>query len=136
MNLRPIAAATVLSAAFALAGCQSIANMTGTTNSAGADALSAAQTGVKVYADVYQPAVLAYGGLAPCGSPTATIICKDDALFQTLKRSDATLTKMIVDAKPVLDGSATDTGTTISVLMQAVSDAEVNIAASGALKGK
>lgn len=105
-------------------------------NATTADAKQAVQVALTTYADVYQPAVIAYGKLPACPNPTPSgSICHSVALYAKLAAADAAVTKSIVAAQAVLEGTATDTGQLLNALT-AIQNAEVSIASSGALTGK
>lgn len=108
----------------ALGGC--------VTDSVSQDAIGAAQATITAYADIYQPAVLAYGRLPVC--PQA-VLCHDAATFGKLKAIDAAVTQSITAAQSVLEGKTADSGQ-ISAALTAIQSAEATIASSGVMSGK
>lgn len=110
-----------------LCGCQAIQGSIG--DNATKDAMKAAQVAITTYADIYQPAVIAYGQLPEC--PAATF-CRETAIFNKLKGADLAVTTSIVAAQEVLEGKAKDTGQ-ITAAILAIGAAEQAIAASGAM---
>lgn len=122
MKLIRLAAAAAL---LALAACST---PTGGISSPGV--LKATQVALTTYADVYQPAVLAYGHLPTC---PAAAICKDNAVLAKLKAADLAVTNTLVAARPILNGTLPDKGQLTDALV-AIQQAEATIAGSGALK--
>lgn len=123
----------VLALTAALGGCTTLQGVIGST--ATQDALQAARITITTYADIYQPAVIAYGRLPACGSAGAPVLCKDAAVFAKLKAADLAVTKSVTAAQGVLEGTATDAGQ-ITAAINAITQAEATIAASGALVQK
>lgn len=111
----------------ALAACAGSGAATGTTS---ASVLKATNVALTTYADVYQPAVLAYGKLPVC--PAATI-CHDPVVLGKLKAADLAVTKVVTAAQPILNGSVPDAGQ-LGDALTAIEQAESTIAGSGALK--
>lgn len=103
---------------------------TSQTDSASNTAMKATQVALTTYADVFQPAVLAYGRLPAC--PQA-VICKDQAIVNKLKAADLAVSSTLEAARPVLNGAQTDAGQLVNAL-QAIALAEATIAGTGALK--
>lgn len=130
-KLRNLLSAAAMS--LALAGCASMgATPTGAPPTVGtvqADAVKAAKAVVTLYADLYQPAVLAYGRLPDC--PGATL-CKDRAILNRLKAADLVASTAIEKARPILDGLASGSGIEIQDAVKGVQAAESLVASSGA----
>jgi len=103
---------------------------TAQTDSAKSAYLVAVKGALTTYADVFQPAVLAYGHLPDC--PQAAI-CKDQPILDKMKAADLAVSSTLEKARPVLDGSMSDGGQLAQALL-AVQQAETTIANSGALK--
>lgn len=103
---------------------------TAQTDSVKGSALKATQVALTTYADVFQPAVLAYGRLPAC--PQA-VLCKDPATITKLKAADLAVSSTLEAARPVLDGGQADAGQLANAL-QAIAQAEATIAGTGALK--
>lgn len=114
-------------AALALCGCSLIPD-----NATTADAKKAVQAALTTYADVYQPAVIAYGNLPVC--PSAPI-CHDKLVYAKLAAADSAVTKSITAAQAVLEGSASDTGQ-LTAALTAIQAAEATIGGSGVLAAK
>lgn len=111
-----------------LSGCSAIQSVVGT--GVATDAVQSAKYALTTYVDIYQPAVIAYGGLPDCG--TGPVLCKDRSILDKLKAADAAAVKSIVAANDVLNGGKIDAGE-ISAAISAIQQAEATIAASGAL---
>lgn len=111
--------------ALSLGGCTAFQNLAGNSPVA-ADAIKGAQVAITTYADVYQPAVIAYGNLPAC--PAATL-CRDPATHAKLKAVDLAVSKSIAAGQAVLEGSVADTGQ-ITAMLQAIMSAEAAIAAA------
>lgn len=109
-----------------LGGCAAIQNAAGNSPVA-ADAIKGAQVAIATYADIYQPAVIAYGNLPVC--PTAAL-CRDPAVHAKLKAIDKATVTSIEAAQAVLRGNLTDAGQ-ITTAMQAILNAENQIVAAG-----
>lgn len=103
---------------------------TAQTDGAKNTTLKATQVALTTYADVFQPAVLAYGHLPPC--PQA-VLCKDQTVINKLKAADLAVSSTLEAARPVLNGGQTDAGQLANAL-QAIATAEATIAGTGALK--
>jgi len=96
------------------------------------DAKLAVASALTSYADIYQPAVLAYGRLPICPDPTPSgSICHDQLILAKLKAIDLATTSTIVTAKGVLDGSSSDTGTELTNAINAITAAQSQITATG-----
>jgi hypothetical protein len=116
--------ALIAAAALMLCGCQTIQSAIGST--ASTDALQASKAAIATYADVYQPAVIAYGRLPTC---PAALLCKDTNVFRNLEVANLAVIKSIVAAQAMLEGTATDSGQ-IAAAFQAVAQVEASIAAA------
>lgn len=103
---------------------------TAQTDGVKGSALKATQVALTTYADVFQPAVLAYGHLPDC--PQA-IICKTRDTLNKMKAADLAVSSTLEAARPVLNGGKSDTGQLANAL-QAIAQAEATIANTGALK--
>jgi hypothetical protein len=126
--LKAAAIAAALLSVASLGGCATFQSLFGT--GAANDALKSAQIVLTTYADVYQPAVLAYGALPAC--PQAPL-CHDPAILHTLKAADARAVDAIGKAQCVIEGTCADTGQ-LAAAVAIVQDTEASIAKSGALK--
>jgi hypothetical protein len=122
--------AILATAAFLLCGCTTLQGLIGPT--ASQDALQAARITITTYADIYQPAVIAYGHLPVCGAPEATMLCKNPVIFAQLKAADLAVATSLKAAQAVLEGTLSDSGQITSAI-SAIQQAEASIAASGAL---
>ena len=122
--------ALILAVSVALSGCTTIRSVIG--DPAANDALLAVKATITTYADVYQPGVIIYGRLPSCSKPSSPLICRDDGVFHKLQAADLAATTSILAAQSVLEGSVTDAGQ-ITTAINAISQAEAAIAASGAL---
>jgi hypothetical protein len=120
---RTLGAAVALVALAACSTPQDQADVQGAVRKASAVALT-------TYADIFQPAVLSYGSLPDC--PQAAI-CKDRATLNQLKAVDAKAVAAITAARPILNGSAVDTGR-LGEALAAIMEAQAAIARSGALR--
>jgi hypothetical protein len=128
MNMRLFRSLAVGLALLALGGCTLLQGVVGDSATA-KDALRGVQASLATYADVYQPAVLAYGHLPPC---PYVGLCKDAAVLAQLKEADLKATAAIVAARSVLEGKADSTGQ-ITAALATIQGAEAQIAGSGAL---
>lgn len=95
-------------------------------SAAGNDALKATKLALTTYADVYQPAVIAYGSLPAC---PGAVLCKNAATLTKMKAVDAAAVATITAAQGVLEGKSTDSGQ-LAQAQQAISVAEQQIAAA------
>lgn len=130
--MKKLIALGALVGALTLGGCAWLQQQAGDSPAA-ADALKAAQVAITTYADVYQPAVLAYGQLPACPHPTPSgSVCRDPAVHAKLKAVDLAASRSIEAARAVLEGSLTDSGQ-ITAMIQSIGSAETAIAAAGAV---
>ncbi len=107
--------------------------LTGCTTGLEQDAVRGSYIAINAYADVYQPAVLMYGQLPPCG-PNAPKLCHDKDVYADLKAADLAATKSILAARAVLSGKSSVTGTELSDAMTAIGAAEMRIASRGIMQ--
>jgi len=97
------------------------------------DAIRATQVAITTYADVYQPAVIAYGNLPVCNGSTP--ICRDQALHAKMKAADLAASTAIETARKVMNTNVGDGGE-LTAAIQAIISAETTIAQAGAILKK
>lgn len=118
--LRTLAALALVAC---VAACSSLNVTVGSNKSVNAALLA--------YADIYQPAVMAYGSLPVC---PAAALCRQPAVHAQLKAADLAVSKSVEAARPVLSGSLPDHGELLAVL-EAVSASQALIVRSGIMTG-
>lgn len=106
----------------ALSGCASFDLDVATRD----DLRKAATVAIATYADVYQPAVLAYGGLPPC---PAALLCREPEVHAKLKALDLAAVRSIDAAESVITGDVASRGE-VERAISAIVEAEVAIAAA------
>jgi hypothetical protein len=89
------------------------------------DAIRATQVAITTYADVYQPAVIAYGNLPVCDGSTP--ICRDQAVHAKMKALDLAASTAIEAARKVMATNVGDSGE-LTAAIQAIMNAETTIA--------
>lgn len=127
-HLWRLAAASIL--ALSLGACQALQQ---SNSSAANDAIKAAQVAITTYADIYQPAVIAYGNLPVCNGSTP--VCRDQAVHAKLKAVDLAASTAIEAARKVMETNVSDAGQ-ITAAVQAIINAETTIAQAGVLLKK
>lgn len=112
----------LFAAALALTGCSSFSLDVATRD----DFRKAAAVAIATYADVYQPAVLAYGSLPPC---PAALLCREPEVHAKMKALDLAAVRSIDAAEAVLTGNAASRGE-VERAIAAVVEAEIAIASA------
>lgn len=97
------------------------------------DAVKAAAIGMTAYDSFIQPRIEDYGGwpkpgTSACAAVKTTLLCRNQSVWNGMKRSDAVASAAIHKARQVIDGVVPDdTGTALSDAATAIRDSQAQV---------
>lgn len=134
---RILSALAVAALALSLGGCASVVQDTVKylygDSAYTTDAVKAAAMGMTAYDSFIQPRIEDYGGwpkpgTAACSAVRTTLLCRNQVVWNGMKRSDAIASAAIHKARQVIDGVVPDdTGTALSEAAAAIRDSQAQL---------